>query len=378
MQRVAFRLPTLAFFTLALASSTLAAGNALAEAPPVVDDQTRSAARALTEQGLKLFDAGDYAKALDNLLRADELVRLPTTGLNLARTYAKLGKYVEASEKYLAIGKLSLDASAAPAQRKAQETAELERRAVVQKIASIEVVVDPPNSEAVVSLDGIVVPKALIGVARPTNPGSHRIEVVMGSERISKEISLLEGGSGRIVLPLPGTTKGPPVAVAAPTAPATEGPTPSAAAAPSASATGGPSVPATGVSTNAMPPAGEPQKFDEPRRSSWLTITGGILTGLGGAGLVTAGAFGLMTQSSVDELVACTDAPTCTRSDQVALHDTATSRQRNAFITLGVGAGLAATGVTLLVLGRKSNGATAPTTALVAGPYGGGALRIKW
>ncbi len=90
-----------------------------------------------------------------------------------------------------------------------------------------------------------------------------------------------------------------------------------------------------------------------------MRVVGGILTGLGGAALVTGGIFGLMTQSTVNDLVACTDDPACTRAEQEAFYDQATARQRNTFLALGVGAGVAATGGVLLVLAPSSDDAKA-------------------
>jgi len=299
-------------------ASALLPTTARAESPPVVDDQTRSAARALTEQGLKLYDAKNYAAAVDKLARADALVRLPTTGLNLARAYVKLQKLIEASEKYLVVTMTTLDSTAAPAQKRAQEVAATERVEVQRRIGSLDISLDPAAPDAVVTLDGITVPSALVGVPRPVNPGAHRVEARLKDARAAKVVVVGEGGAARVVLTLAAATE-----------------------------------------------------------TSGLTIGGAILTGLGGAGLAAGGVLALVTQSTVNDLVACSDDPACTRADQIALHDRALRQQQGTLIALGVGAAVATGGVVLLVMGRKPKEPSRTEAALLASP-GGAALRIRW
>jgi len=352
-------------------ASALLPTTARAESPPVVDDQTRSAARALTEQGLKLYDAKNYAAAVDKLARADALVRLPTTGLNLARAYVKLGKLVEASEKYLVVTMTTLDSTAAPAQKRAQEVAATERVEVQRRIGSLDISLDPAAPDAVVTLDGIIVPSALVGVPRPVNPGSHQVEARLKDARAAKEVVVGEGGAARVVLTLAAAS----VAtsqVAAPTPAAVQ--TAPQAAPPS---TDPPAATAPAPSMIAQPQASQPASPDHATGTSGLTIGGAILTGLGGAGLAAGGVLALVTQSTVNDLVACSDDPACTRADQIALHDRALRQQQGSLIALGVGAAVATGGVVLLVMGRKPKEPSRTEAALLASP-GGAALRIRW
>src|SRR4051812_4084136 len=66
-----------------------------------LDDSTRSAARGLGEEGIALFDRGDYAGALARFERAEAVVRMPTLSLRAAWCLEKLGRLVEAAERYL-------------------------------------------------------------------------------------------------------------------------------------------------------------------------------------------------------------------------------------------------------------------------------------
>jgi hypothetical protein len=188
-----------------------------AATPATTDETLRSAARALGEEGLKLYDEGNFAAAADKLARADEIVRLPTTGLYVARALAKSGKLIEASEKYLAVTKLALAADATEQHRTAQKDAERERAELVPRIPSLEIVVGGELTGATVTLDGRPLPSVLVGVKIPANPGAHTIEAQKGDARASQTITLTEGSAARATLDRPTTTATP--AAKTPTAP---------------------------------------------------------------------------------------------------------------------------------------------------------------
>src|SRR5688572_21387812 len=76
------------------------------------DAQTRAAARQLGTEGIDLFRAGQYADAVARLDRAAALYNVPALNLYAARSLARLGRWVEANERYLAIGRIELDKKA--------------------------------------------------------------------------------------------------------------------------------------------------------------------------------------------------------------------------------------------------------------------------
>src|SRR4051812_30455373 len=95
----------------ALAAAITVAPGARAEN---VDAAARSTARKLGQEAVKLYEAGDYARALEKFNTADSLVPAPTLGLYAARCLTKLGKVVEASERYLEVTRMQLDRGSAP------------------------------------------------------------------------------------------------------------------------------------------------------------------------------------------------------------------------------------------------------------------------
>src|SRR5690242_3471253 len=92
-----------------------------------VDAAARATARKLGTEAVKLFEAGDFAAALDKFNTADSLVPAPTLGLYAARCLVKLDRLVEASERYLAVTRMQLERGAPAVMRKAQADAVTER-----------------------------------------------------------------------------------------------------------------------------------------------------------------------------------------------------------------------------------------------------------
>src|SRR5439155_717560 len=131
------------------------------------DAATKSAARPIAEEALKLYDKGDYAGAYEKANRANDLVHAPTMALLTGRCLEKLGRFVEASEKYLEASHDTLEANASAAQKSAQIEAEKARSTLLPRIPAMEIALDPPASDAAVLLDGKPVPAAMVGIKRP-------------------------------------------------------------------------------------------------------------------------------------------------------------------------------------------------------------------
>jgi hypothetical protein len=178
-----------------------------------LDDQTRAAARAIGEEGLELYDEGKYVDALDRFERADDLIKAPTLGLMAARSLEKLGRLVEASERYQQVAGMKVDAGATEAFKQAQAAATKEREALVPRIPNVEVSVTGPGAEQVgaLMLDGRRLPPEKTGSARPisakipVDPGDHRLEAKASTGEAFERFSLSEGATARVVLTLSGS-----------------------------------------------------------------------------------------------------------------------------------------------------------------------------
>lgn len=193
-------------------------------APPAGADTTdaaaRSTARKLGQEALKLYDAGSYAAALEKLNTADSLVPAPTLGLYAARCLVKLGKLVEASERYLEVTRMQLDRNALPVMRKAQAEAVAERDKLLPTIPTLEVKLDGPVGDGVdVTVDEKPLLPGLIGEKRPVNPGKHRAIAKRADVEVTREATVKLGENGQLVLTLPAlppkpVTRTPPLRVA--------------------------------------------------------------------------------------------------------------------------------------------------------------------
>ncbi len=183
-----------------LVSAALCASPAWAQP---IDDQVRIAARALADEGFAFYGQGKYSDALERFDRADALVNAPTVKLLAARTLEKLGRLVEAAERYRSITILQFDDKAPDAFRDAQDTAAKELAALTPRIPTIELVVEGAGAQAAtVTLDGKVFPRALIGVKTPLNPGVHRVEADTPMSSATLDLKVDEKQAARAVLAL--------------------------------------------------------------------------------------------------------------------------------------------------------------------------------
>lgn len=175
------------------------AGSAVTPPPPQrADDATRAAARRLAEEGLGLFDTGRYAEALDRFERAAAAVKAPTLTLMAARSLVKLGRLVEASERYVATSTMQLDAGASGAFHTAQTDAAKERAALLPRIPTLVIDLGAGPETATVTLDGKALSAALAGAPIPVDPGEHTVVVRRDGEARTERATLKEGESRRL------------------------------------------------------------------------------------------------------------------------------------------------------------------------------------
>lgn len=190
-------------FSIALSSATLF-GPSLAYAQQGPDSATRATARKLAIEGNKLFDQGDFAGALEKFNVADSLVPAPTLGLRAARCLVRLGRYVEASERYLEVTRMQLDRFANPTLRKAQADAVAEREKLLPRIPQLEIMLEGPRGDGVqISVDEKPLPTGIVGQKQPVDPGTHKVRAKRADTEVSTDVTLAEGAAESVVLKLP-------------------------------------------------------------------------------------------------------------------------------------------------------------------------------
>jgi|HubBroStandDraft_6_1064221.scaffolds.fasta_scaffold177116_2 hypothetical protein len=286
-----------AFASALLFATMLAAPSARAQGPGAT---ARATARTLGQEAVKLYDAGDYAGALEKFNTADSLVPAPTLGLYAARCLAKLGRVVEASERYLDVTRMQLDRAALPVMRKAQADAVAEREKLLPTIPTLEVrVTGPLGAGVAVSVDGEVLVPGLLGEKRPVNPGKHTVDARRADTTVSKTLSIAPAEPAKLVLEMP-----------------------------------------------ALPP-------DPVPRMAPLRLAGWVGVGVGGAGILTGAVAGLVAVAKGQALLSQCPGHVCATAEMLAQagpYDAARTASTVGF----VGGALAlAAGITLVVVSPK-------------------------
>jgi hypothetical protein len=341
------------------ASATMAMSLALGLIAPTAlaqSDADRATARTLGQDGQQALDAKDYRTAEDRFRRADKLVHAPTLELGLARALAGVGKFVESQETYNRMVREGLPPGAPDVFKRAVDDARKEVDGVATKVGAVTITVKSANGteipDPIVSLDGLPINSASLGIRRAIDPGNHVLHVAAtGYKPADLNFPVAQGSNidqpillEKDLSAAPGSA--PSVAPAAPGAPA-----PVVVGAATA-------TPAGGADTSPPLPA---------HKASILPY---VAFGVGGAGLALGIITGAMAAGKHSTLVSeCTGGFCPTGSSAAAVQaqsDLSSYHSLGAvstvgFIVAGVGA---AAGVVLLITAPKS----APATGLSISP----------
>jgi hypothetical protein len=163
----------------------------------------RETARALMDRGDEQIAQGDLMAALAAYRAADAIMHVPTTGVEVARTYARLGRLVEARDAALQVLRTpSTAGEPKPFQVARDEASELSRN-LGEQIPTLVVEVRPLeiSSNASLSVDGNRVPSAALGLPYRLNPGEHQLSLSAPGYEVV-DISLLLALREHRVLPV--------------------------------------------------------------------------------------------------------------------------------------------------------------------------------
>lgn len=174
--------------------------------PPEV--QTRLDARKLGAEALALYARKDWAGALAKFDAAHALIPAPTLAVRAARCLVQLGRWVEASERYVEVTRTPLAETAPFVHKRAKQDAARELAELLPRIPQVIIRVNVPVDH--VTADAVEVPPALLGERRPMDPGTHTIVVVRGDERIEKQVTLEEGATEEVDFELDELSEGSP------------------------------------------------------------------------------------------------------------------------------------------------------------------------
>jgi hypothetical protein len=190
-------------------------------------------ARTLMDRGDKYVEEGKLDAALKAYKAADDIMKVPTTGLELGRTQIKVGQLVEATNTLQRVMQHPVRADESNAFRQAREEARQLSATLPSRIPSVTLVIEgiAESDTALVKLDGQPVRPATLGLPRQINPGDHTVTVnARGYKPVERRFKVAEGQDETVTLALvaDASSEGPTPAPA-PDAPSDEqGPTVSA------------------------------------------------------------------------------------------------------------------------------------------------------
>lgn len=289
-----------------IAALFLATWCRLAVAQPSAGDR----AVALGRQGVALYEEQSFAEAYERFALAEREAHSPVFVLYMARCRAALGHLVDARSLYRSVSAEAIAAAAPAPWRHAQSQARGELEVLEPRIPSLRIEV--VNGPATVVLDDRIVRD----IAQPIelDPGEHHVEARAGDRSAKETVTLDEGERETVSLVLPA---------------------PEAAAAPENGDLG-------------------------------YTVAGGVLVGLGGAGLIVGAVTGGMALSITSDIK-----DRCV-GDSCLIADRADADRANRFATAStisfiVGGVAAAAGTVLLLLPVVMDPATTAELALGVG-----------
>jgi hypothetical protein len=156
----------------------------------------------MMQEGRDLRDKGDLKTALQRFKGADEIMHVPTTGLEVARTQVALGLLVEALDTIATIHKVPSAADDPQPFKDARLKADELDAQVESKVPSLSINVTggAEGEIAAISVDGVSLPTSAAGVPRKVDPGRHVITARAASGEAREEVTVAEGEKKDVML----------------------------------------------------------------------------------------------------------------------------------------------------------------------------------
>src|SRR5690606_11969376 len=136
-------------------------------------DAEKETARSLMADGDRLRDSQDYQSALQRYQAAHQIMNVPTTGIEVAKTFALLGKLVEARRAAIEVANLPVTPGEPSVMAEARQEANTLAANLATRIPGAVIQVWPREANARVLVDGVEIPPAAQGLPYKTNPGDH-------------------------------------------------------------------------------------------------------------------------------------------------------------------------------------------------------------
>jgi hypothetical protein len=155
------------------------------------------------DQGDARFEAKQYAAALEQYKAADEIMGVPTTGIEVGRTLERLGKLLEAREVLRRVSEFPQRSDEPRPFSSARSRADRLLGDIAPRIprVTLEVAGLPDGVNAEVTWDGQHIDPARIGGYIEANPGVHHaVGVAAGYPDAKRDVKLAEGQAIEVTL----------------------------------------------------------------------------------------------------------------------------------------------------------------------------------
>jgi hypothetical protein len=182
-------------------------------------NEQRERARALMDLGDARFEAKNYASALEQYRAADEIMNVPTTGIEVGRTLERLGRLLEAREVLRRVSEFPQRADEPRPFASARQRADRLLGDIAPRIPRVTLQVTglPEGTTPTISWDGERIDDARIGGYLEANPGEHHVVgTAPGFPEVKRDVRLAEGQALQVVLAFGNAPAAGPVSVAAP------------------------------------------------------------------------------------------------------------------------------------------------------------------
>jgi hypothetical protein len=174
--------------------TTVALPGAIRSAHAEASAADKETARTLMTEGRAKRAAGDHQGALEAFKKADEIMHVPTTALEVGRELEALGRLTEARDTYLAVSRSEPAPNEPKPFTEARKEAERLADVIAARIPSVKILLPgvPSDTKMKITIDGVEVPSAVVGVPRKIDPGSHEVVVSVGATEKKGNVDLAE------------------------------------------------------------------------------------------------------------------------------------------------------------------------------------------
>lgn len=165
----------------------------------------RETARRLMDEGKERTKSGDLKRALEAYQKAHELMKVPSTGILLAKAQVASGHLVEARDVALEVGRMPKEPNEPPIFEKARKEARELEAGLKPRIPTVKIIVKG-GPATFVAVDDIEVGASLLGEPVAVNPGKHVVlakNADAAEKRADFEVAERDAKEVDLVLPAP-------------------------------------------------------------------------------------------------------------------------------------------------------------------------------